>query len=60
MARYLSRAVLSCIAGKYIEMLIGESGGFLLDIRIGDKFVNTNLLTEMANKIGRASCRERV
>lgn len=29
--------------------MIGESGGFLLDIRIGDKFVNTNLLTEMAN-----------
>ena len=29
--------------------MIGESGGFLLDIRIGDKFVNTNLLTEMAS-----------
>ena len=29
--------------------MIGESGGFLLDIRLGDKFVNTNLLTEMAN-----------
>lgn len=29
--------------------MIGESGGFLLDIRVGDKFVNTNLLTEMAN-----------
>ena len=29
--------------------MIGESGGFLLDIRRGDKFVNTNLLTEMAS-----------
>lgn len=29
--------------------MIGESGGFLLDIRKGDKFVNTNLLTEMAS-----------
>ena len=29
--------------------MIGESGGFLLDIRIGDKFINNNLLTEMAN-----------
>ena len=29
--------------------MIGESGGFLLDICVGDKFVNTNLLTEMAN-----------
>ena len=29
--------------------MIGDSGGFLLDIREGDKFVNTGLLTEMAN-----------
>lgn len=29
--------------------LIGDSGGFLLNINIGDKFVNTHLLTEMAD-----------
>lgn len=29
--------------------LVGESGGFLLDIEIGDKFVNTHLLHEMAD-----------
>lgn len=29
--------------------MIGDSGGFLLDIRIGDKFVNTHLLYEMAD-----------
>uniref|UniRef100_A0AAU8MKI7 Terminase large subunit n=1 Tax=Geladintestivirus 4 TaxID=3233136 RepID=A0AAU8MKI7_9CAUD len=29
--------------------MIGESGGFLLDIREGDRFVNTNLFQEMAN-----------
>lgn len=29
--------------------LIGESGGFLLNINAGDKFVNTHLLTEMAD-----------
>ena len=28
--------------------MIGDSGGFLLDIRRGDKFVNTHLLCEMA------------
>lgn len=29
--------------------LIGESGGFLMDIEVGDKFVNTHLLHEMAD-----------
>ena len=29
--------------------LIGDSGGFLLNINEGDKFVNTHLLTEMAD-----------
>lgn len=29
--------------------LVGESGGFLLDIEVGDKFVNTHLLHEMAD-----------
>ena len=29
--------------------LVGESGGFLLDIETGDKFVNTHLLHEMAD-----------
>lgn len=29
--------------------MIGDSGGFLLDIRRGDKFVNTHLLCEMAD-----------
>lgn len=29
--------------------MVGESGGFLLDIREGDKFVNTYLLHEMAD-----------
>lgn len=29
--------------------LIGDSGGFLLNINEGDKFVNTNLFTEMAD-----------
>ena len=29
--------------------LIGESGGFLLNIQPGDKFVNTHLFTEMAD-----------
>jgi len=29
--------------------MIGESGGFLLDIRKGDRFVDTNLFQEMAN-----------
>lgn len=29
--------------------MIGENGGFLLDIREGDKFVHTHLLTEMAD-----------
>ena len=29
--------------------MIGESGGFLLDIREGDKFVNTHLFHEMAD-----------
>ena len=29
--------------------LIGESGGFLLNIHEGDKFVNTHLFTEMAD-----------
>ena len=29
--------------------LVGESGGFLMDIEIGDKFVNTHLLHEMAD-----------
>lgn len=29
--------------------LIGESGGFLLNIQKGDKFVNTHLFTEMAD-----------
>ena len=28
--------------------MIGDSGGFLLDIRRGDKFVNTHLFCEMA------------
>ena len=29
--------------------LVGESGGFLMDIEVGDKFVNTHLLHEMAD-----------
>ena len=29
--------------------LIGDSGGFLLNIQPGDKFVNTYLFTEMAD-----------
>ena len=29
--------------------LVGESGGFLLDIEVGDKFINTHLLHEMAD-----------
>lgn len=29
--------------------LVGDSGGFLLNIRPGDKFVNTHLFTEMAD-----------
>ena len=29
--------------------LIGDSGGFLLNINPGDKFVNTHLFTEMAD-----------
>ena len=29
--------------------LVGESGGFLMDIEVGDKFVNTYLLHEMAD-----------
>lgn len=29
--------------------LVGESGGFLMDIEVGDRFVNTYLLHEMAN-----------
>ena len=29
--------------------LIGESGGFLLNIQPGDRFVNTHLFTEMAD-----------
>lgn len=29
--------------------LIGESGGFLMDIEVGDKFVNTHLLHKMAD-----------
>lgn len=31
------------------DFLIGDSGGFLLNINEGDKFVNTHLLTEMAD-----------
>ena len=30
-------------------LLIGDSGGFLLNIQPGDKFVNTHLFTEMAD-----------
>ena len=33
----------------YDLFLIGDSGGFLLNINAGDKFVNTHLLTEMAD-----------
>ena len=33
----------------YDLFLIGESGGFLLNINYGDKFVNTHLLTEAAD-----------
>ena len=29
--------------------LVGDSGGFLLNINPGDKFVNTHLFTEMAD-----------
>ena len=29
--------------------LIGDSGGFLLNINTDDKFVNTNMFTEMAD-----------
>ena len=29
--------------------LIGDSGGFLLNIQPGDKFINTYLFTEMAD-----------
>ena len=33
----------------YDLFLIGDSGGFLLNINADDKFVNTHLLTEMAD-----------
>ena len=33
----------------YDLFLIGDSGGFLLNINAGDRFVNTHLLTEMAD-----------
>ena len=33
----------------YNLFLIGDSGGFLMNINPGDKFVNTNLFTEMAD-----------
>jgi len=33
----------------YDNFLVGESGGLLFNIQIGDKFVNTHLFTEMAD-----------
>lgn len=36
--------------------LIGESGGFLLNIQPGDKFVNTHLFTEMADFYRKNKC----
>ena len=41
---------------EFIELLIGAG---LERIQVGS-FVNPKLLPQMANKIGRASCRERV
>ena len=31
------------------HFLIGDSGGFLMNINAGDKFINTHLFTEMAD-----------
>ena len=36
--------------------LIGDSGGFLLNINSGDKFVNTHLFTEMADFYRKYKC----
>lgn len=36
--------------------LIGESGGFLLNIQPGDRFVNTHLFTEMADFYRKNKC----
>ena len=36
--------------------LIGDSGGFLLNINEGDKFVNTHLFTEMADFYKKNKC----
>ena len=33
----------------YDDFLIGDSGGFLMNIQAGDRYVNTNLLIEVAN-----------
>lgn len=40
----------------YNLFLIGDSGGFLLNINPGDKFVNTHLLTEMSNFYKKNKC----
>ena len=36
--------------------LIGESGGFLLNIQPGDRFVNTHLFTEAADFYRKNKC----